>query len=117
MAKRVVLGLTEELTVISQADGVENVSLRGRIDTGATLSSIDIELAHELGLGPVVRDKIVKQAAGKSRRHVVMVTLIIKGKKITEEVSIADRKRMKYPLLVGQNMLKKGNFMVDPLID
>ena len=117
MVKRVVLGLTEEIVVKSEKDGVDDVSLRARIDTGATLSSIDVELAHELGLGPVVRDKIVKQAAGKTRRHVVMVTLMIKGKKIREEISIADRKKMKYPLLVGQNVLKKGKYLVDSLID
>ncbi|MFH1396258.1 MAG: RimK/LysX family protein [archaeon] len=113
MGERQTLGLTEEITVLS--DNSHKEKLIARIDTGATCSSIDDDLAERLNLGPVVRDRVVKSASGTKKRPLIMVTVEIKGKVIEAEFSIADRHHMKYPALIGQNVLKKGGFLVDPL--
>ena len=38
----------------------------------------------------------------------------IGDQEIEEEFTLADRSHMTYPVLIGQNILKKGNFMIDP---
>ena len=88
-----------------------------RIDTGATLSSIDSELAKELGIKTIVREKIVKSASGKTKRPVVSATIKIKDQIIKGEFSLANREDMKYQVLIGQNHLKKGGFLVDPQVE
>lgn len=115
MGERQTLGLTEEVTFIGNKDQKEK--LKARIDTGATCSSIDDDLAGKLNLGPVVRDKVVKSASGIKKRPLVLAKVEIKGMVIEAEFSIADRQHMKYPALIGQNVLKKGEFLVDPLKD
>jgi len=38
----------------------------------------------------------------------------MEGLVLNAEFSLADRGHMTYPLLVGQNILRKGNFLIDP---
>jgi hypothetical protein len=109
--ERVVLGLTEEVIVVSQ-DSEEKVI--ARIDTGATASSIDKELANKLGALPLEKTKIVKSASGIKRRSLVKIKIKLNSSIIEEEFTLADRSHMTYPVLIGQNILKQGNFLVDP---
>jgi len=113
MTNRPVLGLTEEVTIFGNNDKREK--LKARIDTGATCSSIDKNLAEELSLGPAIKDKVVKSASGIKKRPLVMVEVEIQGRLIKSEFSVADRGHMTYPALIGQNVLKEGKFLVDPL--
>ena len=85
-----------------------------RIDTGATKSSMDFHIAEELGLQPL-RSKLIKSASGSRHRPIVVAKIGMDGLTITEEFTLADRKHMTYPVLIGQNILKKGNFLIDPL--
>ena len=39
----------------------------------------------------------------------------LKGIILEEEFTLADRSHMTYRILLGQNILKKGNFLIDPL--
>lgn len=118
MKDRPILGLTEQITIISKSnDGKTDEVLIARIDTGATLSSIDNKLAEKLGIETVIREKVVKSASGKAKRPVVSAIIKIKGKTIDGEFSIANRENMKYKILIGQNHLKKGKYLVDSLID
>ena len=110
--KRVILGLTEQVIVIGNNSEEEKVT--ARIDTGATASSIDSSLAKKLELKQIERFKIVKSASGIKRRPIVKVKIKMNGSMIEDEFTLADRSHMTYPLLIGQNILKKGNFMVDP---
>lgn len=112
MPGKVILGLTETITIKGKAG--KEIELTARIDTGATSSSIGKHLAEELELGPVIQTKVVKSASGIKQRPIVKATIIIKGKEIEEEVTIADRSHMTYRVLIGQNILKKGNFLIDP---
>lgn len=110
MTDKVILGLTEKIKLL----GNKEVELIARIDTGATSSSVDSNLAEELSLGPVIRTKIVKSASGVKKRPIIKAKIILKDIEIEEEFTLADRGHMTYPLLIGQNILKKGNFLIDP---
>ena len=83
-----------------------------KMDTGASKSSIDSRLAARLKLGPVIKTKLIKSAHGNKLRPVIEAEVIIKGKKIKTEFTLADRAHLKYRVLIGQNILKHG-FMVD----
>ncbi len=107
---KVVIGLTEKIAVQSPKG---RKAAFAKIDTGATNSSLDIDLAKDLKLGPVIKSKYVKSAHGSMVRPVVMATITLAGKTITAEFTLADRKHLKYPVLVGQNILKHG-FLIDP---
>src|SRR3989339_717975 len=100
---KVVIGLSEHITV-KNSRGSRQVA--AKVDTGATKSSIDLNLAKRLHLGPVIKSKVVKSAHGNMLRPVVEATIILAGKTITEEFTIADRKHLKYAMLIGQNVLK-----------
>ena len=108
---KLIIGLTEELTVIGKNNKRERVT--ARIDTGATKSSIDSGLAKELQLGPVTKTRMIRSAHGNALRPIVDVDLRMNGKKINAEFTIADRAHMKYKMLIGQNILKHG-FLIDP---
>ena len=70
-------------------------------------------LAQELKLGPIITSKFVKSAHGNMLRPVVEVTIVIAGKTIKEQFTLADRHHLKYAILIGQNILKHG-FLIDP---
>lgn len=86
--------------------------LRARIDTGARMSSIDRITAKKLKLGKTVRRTRIKSAHGTSIRPVVKTTVKIKSKKIKASFNLAARSHMKYRVLIGRNILKKG-FIID----
>jgi hypothetical protein len=111
MPKRPTLGLTESITLI----GEKKKTVRARIDTGATKGSIDTHLAKQLNLGPVIKKKHVKSAHGITLRSIIKVKIEIKRKTLEAEFTLAHRSHMTYPVLIGQNLLKKGNFIIDPL--
>ena len=87
---KVVIGLSERIT-IKNSKGKRTVE--AKIDTGATKSSIDVELAKQLHLGPVITSKMVKSAHGYMLRPVVKATIAIAGKTLTEDFTLADKLR------------------------
>lgn len=104
--KKTVVGLVEKIKL----NGKE---IMARIDTGAEYSSVDKELASKLKLGPVLKTILIKSASGKTRRPIVEVEIKIKRKIIKSRFNIANRKHMKYKVLIGQDILKK-EFLIDP---
>ena len=107
---KIVIGLDEKVKV-QYSGGRKNVV--AKIDTGATKSSIDTNLAAELKLGPVIKSKLVKSAHGSKLRPIIEATIELAGRKIKSEFTLADRTHMKYSILIGQNILKEG-FLIDP---
>jgi hypothetical protein len=103
---KIVVGLTEKVVI----NGKE---VTARIDTGAHRSSICKELYSKLGLGPFVGRMKVKNVNSVDVRPTVEATVEIQGKAVTTVFNVADRSKMKYQLLIGQDVLKKG-FLVDP---
>jgi hypothetical protein len=105
-----VLGIVEKVKIIGRGEA-EALAL---IDTGAKLSSVDIRLAAEAGIGPVIRTTKIKSASKdtSTRRAVLNATIEIAGKKFRTEVNIADRTKMAFPVLIGRSILE-GSFLVD----
>jgi hypothetical protein len=122
------LAETKEKIEIGVAENVVllpwGVTLPARIDTGASVSSLDarqltvkgetVEFTLPEQYGgqairlPIVRWITVRSAAAKDRRPVVMMELCIGPKRIRTEVNLNDRSNVKHPLLIGRNTLKHG---------
>ncbi|MBD3209668.1 ATP-dependent zinc protease [Candidatus Woesearchaeota archaeon] len=107
---RIIIGMIEDVEITN--NGAKE-QLRARVDTGATKSSVDYKLASKLKLGPVIESRLVKSAHGNKLRPVIKATIIIRGKQLTEKFTLADREHMKYKVLIGQNVLRRG-FLIDP---
>ncbi len=110
MNKKTIIGLSEKIKIIGKK---KTKRLMARIDTGATKGSVDISLVKELGLGPVIGKKKVKSAHGIRFRPMIKIEFTMARKQMKEEFTIADRAHMRYRMLVGINVLKKG-FLIDP---
>ncbi|MCH8067574.1 MAG: ATP-dependent zinc protease [Nanoarchaeota archaeon] len=108
---KIIVGLTENIELRSNNGNKKQVM--AKVDTGATRSSIDIKLASKLNLGPVIKSKMVKSASGTRLRPIIEAEIIIAGKKIRSEFTLADRTHMMYEVLIGVNVLKH-EFLVDP---
>ena len=107
---KIVIGLVETISIKGKSY-MKNVL--AKIDSGATKSSLDKSLAEMLDVGPIIKSKLVKSAHGNKIRPVVEVEIVLANKSIKAEFTLADRNHMKYPALIGQNVLKKG-FLIDP---
>jgi hypothetical protein len=110
--KKTVVGLVEPITVLGPKGKKKEVM--ARIDTGATKSSVDFQLAADLELGPILKTKLVRSASGTGLRPVVSARIILADKEIKTEFTLADRSNMKYRVLIGQNILSQG-FLIDPV--
>lgn len=108
---QVILGLIEQVTIFGNRT---EKKVMARIDTGATSSSIDSKLVEELGLTATEKFKVVRSASGTLKRPTVNLKIKMDGLTIEEEFTLADRSHMNYPLLIGHNILKKGNFLINP---
>ena len=121
--ERITVGRVEEVVLLPWG-----VKLPARIDTGAAQTSldardmvikgdiVDFKLPEKYGglqlSLPIVARKIVRSAEAREQRPVVMMEFCFGGKHIRTRVNLNDRSKVKYPLLVGRNALKK-NFIVD----
>lgn len=108
-----IIGLTEPITLIGEKATKKVIA---KVDTGADKSSIDINLAAELQLGPVVKTSLIKSASGNRKRPIISAKVVFAGEEINVHFSLADRNHMKYRVLIGKNLLKKG-FLIDPSKD
>ncbi|MBW3013033.1 RimK/LysX family protein [Candidatus Woesearchaeota archaeon] len=111
MTDKIVLGLSEKVIVYGNGKSKNAVA---RIDTGATKSSIDVSIASELKLGPIVKTSRVRSASGNGVRPVIKARIRIKNKTFTGMFTLASREHMNYKILIGRNILKKGDFLIDP---
>lgn len=107
---KTVVGLLEKVKLNGHSGNEEIIA---RMDTGATNSAIDLQLASKLKLGPVIESKIVKSTHGTKLRPVIEAEIDLCGRKIKDRFTLADRSHMRYPILIGQNILKQG-FLIDP---
>jgi len=105
-----VIGYTEEV-VVSGTSGSETVVAKS--DTGATRTSIDTQLAADIGAGPIKSIAKVRSGSSKSSksRPVVDVVVGVGGNRHTVTASVEDRSHMNYPVILGRDIL--GDYQVD----
>ncbi len=106
MDDKEVLGLTEFIEI-------KGKRFKAKIDTGADRSSMDVNIAAALELGPIVGVKKIRSTHGKSVRPVLYAEVIIGGKKMRSKFNLVNREGMTCPILIGTNILKRG-FLIDP---
>lgn len=110
VSNKTIVGLTEYVTIKGNNGKVRRVL--ARVDSGATKSSICKSLVKELELGPVIRQRLTKQVHGFTMRPVIKVRIDIQDRSFNYQFTIADRNKMTYKVLIGQNILKK-DFIID----
>ena len=105
-----IVGLVEDIEI----EGEKNVRTMALFDSGAKLTSVDIQLASEAQLGPIIRTTKVKNPSHKGfvRRPVVRAKIRVMGEVFDTEVNVQDRAHMAFPVIIGRNILR-GNFLVD----
>lgn len=136
-----VIGSIEKIKLIGK-DGKE-IEVEAKIDTGADSTSIDTELAKQLGFEDALkafekkmasrdvmreltkpeREQLfaeipgladtasVKSSHGTSYRPVIRIECVIDTFTIPAKVSVIDRSRMEYPVIIGRKSLRK--FLID----
>ena len=100
---------------IKASDG-RKIQIPVKIDTGAWRSSVDRTLAKDLGLldkGNILWKKSVYSAMGKEKRQVINIEFWLKGRKIKTAAGVADRSRLRRPLIIGRRDM--AGFLVEPL--
>jgi len=122
-AERVTIGLVEDVILLPWG-----VRIPARIDTGAATSSLDArELTIKENMAefklpqkygglqlhlPIVDWKTIRSAEAWDRRPVIEIHLCVGPKHLRARVNLNDRSQVKYPLILGRNVLHK-NFVVD----
>ena len=121
--EKITVGEVEEVILLPW-----RVKLPARIDTGAATSSLDardlkvkdkmaeFKLPKKIGglslRLPVIGWQDIRGADFTEQRPVVEVTLCMGPRLIRTEVTLNDRSSVRYPLIIGRNVLK-DNFVVD----
>lgn len=113
---------TEGIKTIGAWEKVQILDVKGykhefvaKIDTGAWRTSLDYELAKELGLtktSNVLWSKLVRSGLGKERRHVINLTYYLAGRRVKTITSLAKRTNLRTPMIIGRKDL--DGFVVNP---
>lgn len=106
-----VLSLIEKVVFMTND---QELVVDAKIDTGAYRTSLDQSLVEELGLKTDGRNIFIKSASGTQLRPAVDVKFLLQHKRISTTATIADRKHLKYRLIIGRKDLK--GFLVNPVI-
>lgn len=106
-----VLSVIED--VVFEKDGEKKI-YEAKLDTGAYRTSLDKSLIRELDLQPMARKIFVKAASGQQLRSAVKVSFVLSGRTINTIATIANRKHLRYPLIVGRRDLE--GFLINPEI-
>ena len=110
---RVLIGRVEYVKVIGHHG---EARVKAKIDTGASRTSVDVWLAANIGLGPTVDVAKVKSALASQVRTRPLVRGVVEvgGIRFALPVTVNDRSVMRYPVLIGMDILRSGRFFIDP---
>ena len=123
---RITIGAIEDVVLLPWG-----VTLMARVDTGATTTALDAREIKELPAKKEIEFRLPEQCGGQlvrrrlrgwrqvtssdgtsERRPVVNMEFQIGDRQFNAQVTLADRSRMKFPMLLGRNTL--GNrYVVD----
>jgi len=107
--------------------------LRGKVDTGATICSLHCD-GHQINeqtgqitfkcshlsansiTVPLADRQAVKTADNGTEYRPVIEMSVKVGENVIDNVkfNLNDRSKMDCPILIGQNLIKEGNFLIDP---
>ena len=106
--------------------------IRGKVDTGATICSLHCEkfqvneqsqqitfkcrqLSNNSITVPMTEQQAVKTSDKTEYRPVIEMSVKV-GNQVIEKVkfNLNNRSTMDTPVLIGQNLIKAGNFLIDP---
>ncbi len=109
-------GREEFVEIINPKTGKSKI-LRAKIDTETYTTNIDYELASELGL-ELAGKKRVYNTLGDQLLNTSNVELVFSvgdrtGKKISTDVTISDRKKLRNFIAIGRKDLKKLGYLID----
>ncbi|ACM58080.1 putative ATP-dependent zinc protease [Halorubrum lacusprofundi] len=98
------IGYTERVTV---GAGGRTIDAIAKSDTGARRTSIDLDVAADIGAGPIVGTVHVKSGSqtGRQKRPLVEIDVKIGDRWQTVTASIENRNHMAYPILLGRDIL------------
>jgi hypothetical protein len=91
-------------------------SVRAKVDTGADRTTVDEGLATRLRLVPTGSKVTIKASAAGRRveRALVNADVTLAGKTFRLRVGVADRSQMRYSVIIGRDILRSGDFLIDP---
>lgn len=104
----------DEITIKGIISKNQRKKVVAKVDTGAWRSSVNKDLAVELGLmrrDNILWNKKVKSTLGEEERPIVAMSFWLGGRRIRTAVSIAKRNSLKFPVIIGRKDLK--GFLVD----
>ena len=116
---------------------LEIASLRAKIDTGArtsALHAVDLEVFEHDGLpwigfhvplagkprwkrsaAKIIDDRNIKNTSGVAESRFVVETTLVLGKRHWRiEVSLADREKMEFDLILGRTAVRGRRFLINP---
>jgi len=102
-------------TVKVLAGDRKKFEVKAKIDTGAWKTSIDKDLAENLGImktSNILWTKIYKSSLGEEKRQVINLTFFLAGRKIETIANIATRKNLRTSLIIGRRDLE--GFLIKP---
>ncbi len=104
----------EELVELSAWEGGETREVLAKIDTGAGYSSIDEDLAEDLGIDrDDPEDEVeIESANGEEERPLVRVRIRIAGRTLDTRVTVTDRSELSKDALIGSRDL--DGFLIKP---
>ena len=111
-----VLGYTTQIRIDGH-NGTEAVVAKS--DTGAKRTSIDTDLAGRIGAGPLVGTTKVRSGIGSDAetRALVDVNLRLNGRWRPVTASVTDRSEMRYPVLLGRDVLESYTLDVNRTVE
>jgi alpha-L-glutamate ligase-like protein len=107
------VSIWESVKIVSSKG--KKVELTAKIDTGAWRTSLDKDLAKELGLletRNILWTRKVRTSLGKEERSVINLTLYLAGKRVKTAASVSSRKSLRTPIIIGRRDLE--GFLVSP---
>lgn len=105
--------MSKQILGLKETIKINNKKIPAKIDTGACKSSIHLDLAKELGLTKELWGiKKIKSANGEGYRPIIKSKIKIKNRIIPIKLTITKRDNLKYPLLLGRDVLN-NRFIVD----
>ncbi len=105
--------------------------IKGKVDTGATISSLHAErykingdkiqfVSPELSPNVITmplddRQSVKSADGGVEYRPVIRLNIKVNDQPMQDiQFNLNDRGQMEYPMLIGQNVLEKGKYLIDP---